>query len=195
MSVTQVPIQPIKKGSLAKLWIGVGLCIVLAGGLAWAGTRKFVASGCKASDFPNASVAVTKLPSGLQYQVIRAGKGSSPTDEDVALVNYKGMLRGGKQFDAGQQVPFPVRGVIPGFTEALKKMQQGGSYHLCIPSNLGYGAASPGPEIPANSTLMFDVDLIAFMPLQQFQAMQQQMQAQQQAQGRGGAVPGAPPGR
>jgi FKBP-type peptidyl-prolyl cis-trans isomerase FkpA len=190
MSVTQVPIQPIKKGSLAKLWVGVGLAVLVAGGLAWGGTRKFVVSGCKASDFPNASVAVTKLPSGLQYQVIRAGKGSSPTDEDIALVNYKGMLRGGKQFDAGQQVPFPVKGMIPGFTEALKKMQQGGSYRLCIPSNLGYGAASPGPEIPANSTLMFDVDMIAFMPLQQFQAMQQQMQAQQGGQG---AAPGAPP--
>ena len=191
MSVTQVPIQPIKKGSLVKMWVGVGLCVLVAGGLAWGGTRKFVVSGCKASDFPNTSVAVTKLPSGLQYQVIRAGKGSSPTDEDIALVNYKGMRRDGKQFDAGQQVPFPVRGVIPGFTEGLKKMQQGGSYRLCIPSNLAYGAASPSPDIPPNSTLMFDVDMLAFMPLQQFQAMQQQMQAQQQAQG----APGAPRGQ
>lgn len=186
MSVTAVPIRPVAKGSMAKMWVGVGLAVLIAGGVAWGGTRKMVAQGCKVSDFKSKAAPLT-TSSGLMYQVIRPGKGTAPGLSDVALVNYKGTLRTGKEFDAGQQVPFPVRGLIPGFTEGLQLMQPGGSYRLCIPSNLAYGANSPGPEIPSNSALMFDVDLIAFMPEQQFQMMQQ-MQAQQaeQAQQGGG---------
>lgn len=191
MSVTAVPIQPIAKGSMAKMWIGVALAVLVAGGVAWGGTKKFAVNGCSASDFPaKGASAATRTSSGLMIQVIRDGKGERPTDSDVTLVNYKGTLRDGHEFDAGQQVPFPVQGMIPGFTEALKKMQAGGAYRLCIPSNLAYGDQSPSPEIPANSALMFDVDLIAFMPAQQFQAMQAQMQQQMQQ----GAAPGGPEG-
>lgn len=195
MSVTAVPIRPIAKGSMAKLWIGVGLAVLVAGGVAWGGTKTFVTQGCSASSFTaKGAPAPVKTESGLMYQVIRPGKGTSPTETDVALVNYKGTLLTGKEFDAGQQVPFPVQGMIPGFTEGLKLMQTGGVYRLCIPSNLAYGPNSPGPEIPANSALNFDVDLLAFMPVAQFQAMQQQMQAQQ-AQQQGGANPQAMPGQ
>ena len=85
----------------------------------------------------------------------------------------------------------PLKGVIPGFAEAMKLMQVGGHYRFCIPSNLAYGPKAAGP-IPANSPLIFDVQLQDFRSEAEVRAMQQQMQ-QMQAQGRlpQGAQPGA----
>ena len=84
----------------------------------------------------------------------------------------------------------PVAGSIPGFSEALKKMQRNGSYRLCIPAALGYGAQAAGP-IPANSVLVFDVDLLDFRSQAEIQMMQQLMQ-QQQAGGAHGQLEGQP---
>jgi FKBP-type peptidyl-prolyl cis-trans isomerase FkpA len=178
MSVTAVPIPPVEKGSLLKLWGGLALAVAIAGGVAWAGTGGGGAAsgGCK-----------TVTASGLGISTVKPGKGAKPTDTDVVLVNYKGRLASdGKEFDAGQRVPFPVSGLVPGFTEGLKEMQKGGSYKLCIPAALGYGAQATGP-IPANSDLIFDVDLIEFKSMAEIQAMQQQMQQQGQIPGQGGA--------
>ncbi len=203
MSVTAVPIQPIPKSALVKMWGGVGLAVVLAGGLAWWGTAGAVGTGCGAANFDDAKGAVAKNSSGLQVQTIKPGKGAKPTDADVVLVNYKGSLTDGKEFDAGERVPFPVNGLVPGFTEALKEMQRGGSYKICIPSALGYGATANN-AIPANSTLLFDVDLLDFKSMAEIQAMQQQMQQQGLLPPQGGAnvpqgapppLPGAPPGQ
>ena len=177
--VTAVPLRPIKKGSLTRLWIGVATTCVAAGAMAWAGTSKVAPSACSFRDFKGAKPVA--LPSGLMFQTVKPGSGAMPTDTDVTLVDYKGTLRGGKQFDANQRTPFPVTGVIPGFTEALKMMQIGGSYKICIPPALGYGATASGP-IPANSVLFFDVNLLDFRSQAEIQAMQQQMQ-QMQAQG------------
>lgn len=80
----------------------------------------------------------------------------------------------------------PVGGVVPGFSEALQLMQKGGEYRIWIPSELGYGEQSPGPELPANSVLIFDVTLLDFISAEQMQALQQQMQQQ------GGIPPGIP---
>jgi len=187
---TAVPLNPIKKGSLTRLWIGIGAAILAAGGLAWAGTSSPSGSACSAGDFAKGAKPETTA-SGLMMQTLTPGQGAKPTDTDVVLVDYKGSLRGGAQFDEGQRTPFPVSGMIPGFTEGLKLMQSGGSYRLCIPSALGYGAQSPSPKIPANSALFFDVSLLDFRSQAEIQAMQMQMQ--QQAQGAGAGVP--TPGR
>lgn len=180
MSVTAVPIPPTDKSTLIKLWGGLALAVAIAGGVAWAGTaRSSGAGGC-----------ATQTASGLGYSVVKAGSGAKPTDSDVVLVNYKGTLAAdGKEFDANQRTPFPVSQVVPGFSEGLKLMQKGGSYKLCIPAALGYGAAATGP-IPANADLVFTVDLLDYKGMAEIQAMQAQMQAEH---GEAGAPPpGAP---
>ncbi|WP_219892615.1 FKBP-type peptidyl-prolyl cis-trans isomerase [Aquisediminimonas profunda] len=185
MSVTTVPIPPVEKGSLAKLWGGVALAVLIAGGAAWWGTEKAVSGACNASAFApegKGASAVEKTKSGLRFQVIRAGTGPKPTEADVVLVSYKGTLATGKEFDSNPRAAFPVQGLVPGFSEALKKMQRGGSYKLCIPPALGYGTQA-NERIPANSTLLFDVDLIDFKSMAEVQAMQQQEQMQQGAPG------------
>ncbi|MFM1981367.1 MAG: hypothetical protein RJB22_86 [Pseudomonadota bacterium] len=195
MSNTAVPIRPIAKGSLIKLWGGIALVTAVAGGLAWVGTAKAVGQSCAASLMLPAGNGVADpetTESGLVIQTRKAGTGASPTDSDIALINYKGTLADGTEFDANQQVPMPVAGSIPGFSEALKKMARGGSYRLCIPAELGYGAQQVGP-IPANSVLLFDVDLLDFRSQAEVQMMQQLMQQQQQAAGGAGAGEGAPP--
>jgi FKBP-type peptidyl-prolyl cis-trans isomerase FkpA len=187
--ITAVPIRPVKKGALTRLWLGVGAACVIAGGLAWAGTSKVVNTACSVREFKGAKPVTTA--SGLMIQTRKAGSGANPTDADITLVDYKGSLRDGKVFDQNQRTPLPVAGMIPGFTEALKLMQAGGEYRICIPPALGYGAKESGP-IPANSMLFFDVTLLDFRSQQEIQAMQQQMQQMQQ---QGGAQPGGAPPR
>lgn len=185
MSVTTVPIQPIEKGSLAKLWAGVALAVLIAGGAAWWGTEKAVNGECSAAAFApegKGVSAVETTDSGLKFQTVKAGTGPKPTETDVVLVGYKGALTNGKEFDSNPQAAFPVAGLVPGFTEALQKMQRGGSYKLCIPPALGYGAQA-NERIPANSTLLFDVDLHDFKSMAEVQMLQQQMQQQQGAAG------------
>lgn len=104
----------------------------------------------------------TTTAEGLSYTVIKPGKGERPNAESKVIVNYKGMLTAdGTEFDSGQAAQFPVGGVIRGFAQGLQLMQAGGSYRLCIPAALGYGAAGTGP-IPANADLVFEVDLLSF---------------------------------
>jgi len=108
---------------------------------------------------------VVELPSGLQYKVLKAGEGDSPVDNDMVKVHYTGTLLDGTVFDSsrerGEPVEFPVNGVIPGWTEALKLMKPGAQYMLYIPANLAYGDKQTGP-IPEGSTLIFDVELLSF---------------------------------
>lgn len=198
MSVTTVPIQPIEKGSLTKLWGGVALAVLVAGGAAWWGTEKAIAGACSAKAFASEGKGVSdveRLPSGLQFQTVKPGIGAKPTETDVVLVSYKGTLSDGKEFDANPRAAFPVQGLVPGFTEALKMMQRGGSYKLCLPPAIGYGTQA-NERIPANSTLLFDVELIDFKSMAEVQALQQQMQ-QQAPDGAMGAMPPGemPPGR
>jgi FKBP-type peptidyl-prolyl cis-trans isomerase len=190
MSVTTVPIHPIKKGSLTKIWLGVLLIVVAALALAYTGTQNAVVNGASNEQFLAANAdedGVETTASGLQYKVLKPGEGPSPTATDTALVKYEGRLRDGTVFDANEQTPMPVGGVVPGFSEALQLMQKGGEYRIWIPSDLAYGEASPGEQVPPNSLLIFDVTLLDFISQAQMDELRQQMQAQGMPGG-----PGAP---
>lgn len=109
---------------------------------------------------------VTVLASGLQYEVLVAGDGASPSSEDTVRTHYHGTLIDGTVFDSsyqrGQPAEFPVGGVIAGWTEALQLMNTGSKWRLCVPSELAYGAQGVG-SIPPHSVLVFDVELLAVL--------------------------------
>ena len=110
-----------------------------------------------------AKAGVKTTDSGLQYEVVKEGSGAAPTDNDMVKVHYTGTLINGEKFDSSRDrnepAEFPVRQVIPGWTEALKLMKVGSQMKLAIPAKLAYGPQSR-PGIPANSTLLFDVELL-----------------------------------
>lgn len=101
--------------------------------------------------------------SGLQYKIITEGKGAIPTEKDIVKVHYTGRFDNGQVFDSsvqrGEPVEFPVGGVIPGWTEALKLMPVGSKWELAIPADLAYGERG-SRGIPPNSVLFFDVELL-----------------------------------
>jgi FKBP-type peptidyl-prolyl cis-trans isomerase FkpA len=198
MSVTTVPIQPIKKGSVAKYWIGMATVVLVGGALAWWGTASIRQDYATDEQFlaNNASVSgVTVSKSGLQMQTIKAGEGPSPTDDDVALISYKGTLRDGTVFDQNPQAPMEVSRMIPGFSEALKKMQRGGKYMVWIPGQLGYGENPPAnpqtgkPAFKPNETLIFEVEMMEFRSRAELEAAQQKAEAAERA----GNPKGPPP--
>ena len=108
---------------------------------------------------------VVTTASGLQYQIIKKADGAQPKPTDVVTVHYEGKLIDGKVFDSsverGSPIDLPVGGVIPGWVEGLQLMHVGEKIKLFIPSDLAYGAQSPSPAIPANSVLVFDLELLA----------------------------------
>jgi FKBP-type peptidyl-prolyl cis-trans isomerase len=106
---------------------------------------------------------VKTTASGLQYRVIKSGAGKTPKATDTVSVNYRGTLITGEEFDAskGTPVTFPVNGVIPGWTEALQLMKEGDKWEVVIPSKLAYGERGAGRAIAPNSTLVFEVELVA----------------------------------
>lgn len=100
-----------------------------------------------------------KTASGLGYMELRAGTGARPQATDRVTVNYIGYLaQSGEVFDQGENITFPVVGVISGFAEGLQLMPKGAIYRFCIPGALGYGARGSGP-IPPNADLIFQVEL------------------------------------
>jgi FKBP-type peptidyl-prolyl cis-trans isomerase FklB len=115
-----------------------------------------------------AKEGVTMLPSGLQYLVIRSGDGASPKVTDTVKVHYEGTLLDGTVFDSSikrnEPAVFPVRGVIPGWTEALQRMKVGDKWKLFIPAELAYGARGAGRAIGPNSVLVFEVELLGIEP-------------------------------
>ncbi|WP_339463483.1 FKBP-type peptidyl-prolyl cis-trans isomerase [Pseudomonas sp. EA_105y_Pfl2_R69] len=108
---------------------------------------------------------VVTTESGLQYEVIKKAEGAQPKATDVVTVHYEGKLTDGSVFDSsierGSPIDLPVGGVIPGWVEGLQLMHVGEKVKLYIPSELAYGEQSPTPAIPANSVLVFDLELIA----------------------------------
>lgn len=153
MTVTQVPLQPLKRGSLLKLWIGILLLIAAALALAFAGAG---------------AMRGETTASGLQFRTIEAGSGPFVKPVDGVLINYEGRLADGTVFDSNEgrgATPMIAGQVIPGFAEALTKMQKGGRYRIKIPGALGYGAnPPPGGPIPPNATLEFDVEVVQVVP-------------------------------
>lgn len=101
--------------------------------------------------------------SGLQYKMTSEGTGPSPKGDDLVVVNYKGTLIDGTEFDSSykrnQPTEFPVKGVIPGWTEGLQMMKKGGKAIFYVPPSLGYGDRAR-QNIPANAVLIFDVELL-----------------------------------
>lgn len=185
-TVTAVPLQPVKRSYIVYLWLGIALACIAAFALARQGDD-FMARNARAK-------GVVTTASGLQYKVIQPGKpgAPTPTDADVALINYEGKLLDGTTFDKSQQpTPMPVAGVVNGFSEALKLMPKGAKYRLWLKPSLGYGDKATGP-IPANSVLVFDVELLDFLPEAVIRQMQQQQQQAGQRTGSAGA--GTPPG-
>ncbi|NAT79584.1 FKBP-type peptidyl-prolyl cis-trans isomerase [Dickeya dadantii] len=119
--------------------------------------------GAKFRDAFAKEKGVKKTESGLLYQVEKEGTGAAPKDSDTVVVNYKGTLVDGSEFDnsykRGEPLSFRLDGVIPGWTEGLKHVKKGGQIKLVIPPALAYGEAGV-PGIPANSTLVFEVELL-----------------------------------
>jgi FKBP-type peptidyl-prolyl cis-trans isomerase FklB len=115
-----------------------------------------------ASNKEKAGVVVTS--SGLQYEVIKMGKGEKPTQNSTVKVHYVGTLIDGTEFDSsikrGEPAQFPVTGVITGWTEALQLMPVGSKFKLYIPQDLAYGSSQAGDVIKPFSTLVFEVELL-----------------------------------
>jgi FKBP-type peptidyl-prolyl cis-trans isomerase FklB len=111
----------------------------------------------------NPNVKTTE--SGIQYEIIEAGDGASPTAEDTVIAHYEGTLIDGTKFDSsydrGEPATFPVGGVIRGWQEVLQMMKEGAKWRVVIPGNLAYGPQGAGDKIGPNETLVFDIELVA----------------------------------
>ncbi len=120
----------------------------------------------KAADYLAANTAkdgVVTLASGLQYKVVKAGGGRKPSDSDTILVEYRGTLLDGTEFDAtepGHPATLRVSMVIPGWKEALKLMPVGAKWQLMVPPLLAYGERGVGNDIGPNELLLFDMELV-----------------------------------
>ena len=166
--VTRVPLQPIAKGSLTKLWLGVIVAVLLGAGLAWAA-----------------------MPKGVSIDTITEGTGDSPKIGEVVFVKYVGKLADGTEFDRSQELPMPPGmlpegtpmlleegTLIPGFITGLTQMRKGGKYELFIPSDQAYGAnPQPGSPIPPNADLVFEVEVKGILSRAEAEAKLQQLQA------------------
>ncbi len=190
MSVTAVPLQPIAKGSLTKLWVGIALVILAALVLAW------FAMGSIRSDFQSnedylADIAqedgVQVTDSGLHYRILREGEGNTPGPNEVVMVNYEGRLRDGTVFDANEATPFPIGGTVPGFDEGLQLAPVGSKVELWIPPQIGYGPEPvQNPQtgevvIPGNAVLNFEFEVLDIKTREEVQAMMEQQRAAMEA--------------
>jgi len=159
--VTRVPIQPVSKGSLTKLWLGVALAILVGAGF-----------------------ALAAVPTGFSIDTIVEGEGPTPEEGDMVFVRYKGKLAStGEVFDESQDIPLPVEGVFPegspfpvesdatieGFYKGLQQVRRGGTYEFYIPAEQAYGAEPPpGAPIPPNADLIFEIEVVDFMSREDF---------------------------
>lgn len=114
----------------------------------------------------NASPEFKTTASGLRYRILRASDKRKPTRESSVEVHYKGWLDNQTIFDSsyqrGKTLSFPLSGVIPGWTEGMQLIGQGGMIELDIPSELGYGPrGTPGGPIPPDARLHFIVELVS----------------------------------
>ena len=181
MSVTAVPLRPIRKGSVAKLWIALALLALLAAGLAYLGTAGF---------------GTIRTASGVELVTSKPGKGGPITDKDVVALEYKlhvdskdsKVIQDSRE--TGQPFVTTTQGVYPGFGEGLKLMEPGGSYVLSLPPGTHEREQIPGAPFTPASTLVFEIDVLQvergraqeYMQMKQLQRLQQ-MQQMQQMQG------------
>ena len=185
------PPAPLTRGGKIRFLIGLLVLALLVGAAAWWTTK---------------GLYWETTASGLRYRVVQAGEGPNAAATDIALVNYTGRLADGTVFDSNEGGPpaeFPVGGVVPGFSEALRLMNKGATYEVRIPPELGYGdRVPPGSPIPPGATLDFEITLVDRRALsaeeqqqmQQMEAMQRQQIEDMQRQMQSGGAAGAPGG-
>ena len=111
---------------------------------------------------------VVTLPSGLQYEILKAGSGPVPKADDTVSCNYRGTLIDGTEFDSSyarkEPASFAVNGVIKGWTEALQRMPVGSKWRLVVPAALAYGDHGAGAQIGPGAVLVFEVELLSIEP-------------------------------
>ena len=176
MTATQVPIRPIALATRIRLF--AGLIFLVLGGVALA-------------YFGAGQMRGEQTASGIEFRTITAGEGPMITLADAALVEYTGTFDDGRTFDStGTRGPAPMAPaqMIPGFSEAMQKMQKGGRYRFRLPPELAYGSTPP-PGMPKDAALNFDVHIVQVAP------GAAAMLAAQQAQGAQGGQMGPPPGQ
>lgn len=171
MSVTAVPLRPLARGSVLKLWLGLAVLTLAAAGLAWVGTS---------------AMQVVTTASGLRYRVLEEGTGPTVTPADLVALRYELRTEDGTLIQDSDQTGQPfvtgTEGVFPGFSEGLQLMQAGGRYRLWIPPGLHVQQPMPpGAPFTAQDTLVFDIEVLQIAP---------GMAAMQQLMG-----PGGPGGR
>ena len=152
MSVSTLAHSHSHRRSGAKLWLGLVLVVAAGIALAWLGAG---------------SLRGETTASGLGFRTVEEGTGPYIQPVDGVMIEYEGRLADGTVFDAsGERGPQPMIAgqTIPGFAEALGKMQQGGRYRVSIPSRLAYGAEPPPGSVPPNSDLEFDVHVVQVVP-------------------------------
>lgn len=152
MAVSTLYHPPHHKGALVKFWIAIIAALAVGVGFAWLGAG---------------SLRGEKTASGLVFRTVQAGAGPVITGADAVLIDYELRLPDGKLIDSsashgGAQAVAPGQ-TVPGFGEALTRMQKGGTYHFVVPPKLGYGDTPP-PGIPPGSNLEFDVHVVDVAP-------------------------------
>jgi len=149
MSVAEAAHRPAGTGRAARLSLAFLIIIAAGIGLAWIGVHSVRGRT-------------------VQVETVSPGSGPLVTPQDGVLIDYEGRLADGKVFDssAGKgPVPVLASQTIPGFAEALSRMQEGGRYKVHIPSKLGYGHEPPaGGPIPPDANLDFDVHVVKLVP-------------------------------
>ena len=149
MSVAEAAHRPDQRGRAVALWLGFLLVIAAGVALAWLGAHSV-------------------RQRTIQLETVGAGHGPTIQPQDGVLIDYEGRLTDGKVFDSSRgkgPVPLIASQVIPGFAQALARMQEGGHYKIHIPAKLAYGANPPeGAPIPPNADLDYDVTVVKLVP-------------------------------
>lgn len=175
MSVTAVPIRPLRRGAVLKLWLGLLVLALAAAALAWWGTR---------------GQQRETLPSGVQIQVIKEGEGNPVTPADLVALRYRLTKADGTLIQDSDQTGQPfvtsTEGLFPGFSEALQRMRAQGRYRIWLPPGQHIqGPVPPGAPFGAQDTLVFRIEILQIAP---------GMAAMQSMMGGAGGAPGAPGG-
>jgi FKBP-type peptidyl-prolyl cis-trans isomerase FkpA len=142
---------PRRSPALAKFWIGIVFLVAVGVAIAWLGAG---------------AMRGETLPSGVGIRTVEQGSGAQIGLQDGVLIEYEGRLDDGTVFEstAGRgPAPILVNQTIPGFTEALTHMREGGSYTITIPSHLAYGETPP-PGLPPHADLEFDIRVVQVVP-------------------------------
>jgi len=133
-----------------------------------AGAAAAIALPSAAHAQASAARATASSSPSLTYKSVREGTGASPTATDAVKVHYRGTLMNGTEFDSSykrnEPATFPLNRVIPCWTQGVQRMKVGGKAELVCPPELAYGERGAGSDIPPNSTLRFEIELLAINP-------------------------------